>query len=373
MNAAAAAAAAIFQAAGGEPLLRAAGNRWMLAPGGGARLRRRAVPPFLILIYHRVHPKPTPFMIDPVPPDRFELQMRHLARAYRPLPLAELLERSRTGTVPEGAVAVTFDDGYADNAEHAMPILARYRIPATVFLVTGCIGTGRIPWHDEVLLAFASPRRNAIRIPGAASDAPPLPLESEEQRRHAAFAALGALKPMPEAERLAGVRAIQEELGRGDPAVAASLMLDWDRVRAMRGSPAGIAFGSHTETHPILSRVTPERAREEVVGAKRTIEAELGEEAAFFAYPNGRPEDYREDTVAALRGAGYRGALTTTFGANEAGEDPLRWRRAAAWSADPRRFALQLAWYRLRGPEPQVVPGGGAPGTVAARSPGGRR
>jgi peptidoglycan/xylan/chitin deacetylase (PgdA/CDA1 family) len=128
----------------------------------------------------------------------------------------------------------------------------------------------------------------------------------------------------------------------------------------MRGS--GIAFGSHTETHPILSRVAPERARDEVTRSKRTIEAQLGEEAAFFAYPNGRPEDYDEGTVEALRTAGYRGALTTTFGANEAGEDPLRWRRAAAWTADPRRFALQLAWYRLRGPEPSTP---GAP--TAAR------
>lgn len=367
MNAATAAAAAVFQAVGGEPILRAAGNRWMLAAApGGTRLRRRAVPPFLILIYHRVHPRPGPFMIDPVPPDRFEAQMRHLARAYRPLPLAELLERSRAGTVPPGAVAVTFDDGYADNAEYALPILARHGIPATVFLVTGCIGTGRIPWHDEVLLAFASTRQSAIRIPGGAADAPSLPLAGEAERHRAAFAALAALKPMPEGERLAGIRAIRDELGPGDPAAAASLMLDWERVRSMRGS--GIAFGSHTETHPILSRVAPDRAREEVVRSKQTIEKELGEEAAFFAYPNGRPEDFDEGTVRALRDAGYRGALTTTFGANEAGEDPLRWRRAAAWSADPRRFALQLAWYRLRGPEP-AVPVAAGPGASVAAGP----
>jgi len=354
MSAAKAAAAALFQAAGGEPLLRAAGNRWMLASGeGGARLRRRASPPFLILIYHRVHPHPGPFMIDPVPPERFEHQMHHLARAYRPLPLAELLERSRAGTVPDGAVAVTFDDGYADNAEYAAPILARHGIPATVFLVTGCIGTGRVPWHDEVLLAFAAARGGAIRIPGQPTAAPPLPLGTEAERHRAAFLALGALKPMPEPERLAGVRAIREALGPGDAGAAASLMLDWDRVRAMRGS--GIAFGSHTETHPILSRVAPERVRDEVVRSKRTIEKELGEEAAFFAYPNGRVEDYDEGAVEALREAGYRGALTTTFGPNEAGEDPFRWRRAAAWSDDPRRFALQMAWYRFRGPEPPAA------------------
>lgn len=351
MNAAKAAAAALFQVAGGEPLLRAAGNRWMIASGnGGARLRRRAVPPFLILIYHRVHPRPDPFMIDPIPPERFEAQMRHIARAYRPLPLSELLARSRSGSVPEGAVAVTFDDGYADNAEHALPILSRHGIPATIFLVTGCIGTGRIPWHDEVLLSFASAKRSAIRIPGAPPHAAPLPLGTAEERHRAAFAALAALKPMPESDRLAGIRAIQEELGPGDSGAAASLMLDWNRVRAMRGS--GITFGSHTETHPILSRVGPGRAREEVERSKRAIERELSEEVAFFAYPNGRPEDFDEATVEALRATGYRAALTTTFGANEAGEDPFFWRRASAWSADPRRFALQLAWYRLRGAAP---------------------
>jgi len=355
MNPAKAAAAAIFQAAGGEPLLRAAGNRWMLASGDGGGLKRRAAPPFLILIYHRVHPAPDPFMIDPVPPALFDAQMRHLARAYRPLPLAELLRRSREGNVPDGAVAVTFDDGYADNADHALPILKRHGIPATVFLVTGCIGTGRIPWHDEVLLAFAGARGGAIRIPGTGDATTTLPLDTEAQRHHAAFAALAALKPLPEAERLAGVRAIQSALGPGDAAAAVSLMLDWDRVRAMRGD--GVTFGAHTVTHPILSRVTPERAREEITASKQKVESELGEEAPFFAYPNGRPEDYDAASVDALRSAGVRAALTTTFGANEAGDDPLRWRRAAAWSADPRRFALQLAWYRLRGPEPMPAPG----------------
>jgi hypothetical protein len=107
------------------------------------------------------------------------------------------------------------------------------------------------------------------------------------------------------------------------------------------------------------------------VRSKRTIEKELGEEAAFFAYPNGRLEDYDEGAVQALRDAGYRGALTTTFGPNEAGEDPFRWRRAAAWSADPRRFALQLAWNRFRGPE---SPAAGAPASGRALAgAGGRR
>jgi len=342
-----AAAAAALQAAGGARLLRAASDGWALESGpGGTRLKRRSAPPFLILIYHRVHPEPGPFMIDAIPPDRFEGQMRHVARSYRPLPLEELVERSREGTVPKGAVAVTFDDGYADNEEHALPILRRHGIPATVFLVTGCMGTGRAPWHDRVLLAFAGTRRREARVPGLPDGAPPLPLGTGEERSRAAFRALAALKPLPEAERLAAVEALRAELGGGDPEEEARLMLDWERVRSMRR--AGVRFGSHTETHPILSRVTAARAREEVTRSKRAIEEALGEEITLFAYPNGRPEDFTEETVQLLRDAGYRAALTTSFGANEAGDDPMRWRRGTPWEESPARFALKLAYYRLR-------------------------
>jgi len=353
MSAARTAAAAAFQAAGGARLFRAASNRWSLEIGrGGLRLKRRSAPPFLILIYHRVHPRPGPFMIDAIPPERFERQMEHLASAYRPLALEELVERSRAGAVPKGAVAVTFDDGYADNHEHALPVLLRHGIPATVFLVTGCVGTGIAPWHDQVLLAFASTRREQVRVPGPAADAPPLPLRTEKERRSAAFRVLAALKAMPEAERLAAVERLRAELGgERDAAAESGLMLDWDRVRAMKS--AGVRFGSHTETHPILSRVTRERAREEITRSKRAIEAELGEEVRLFAYPNGRTEDYTDDTVALLREAGYRAAVTTNFGANETGDDPFRWRRGTPWEDDPGRFALKLAYYRLRAARPR--------------------
>src|SRR6185503_16481297 len=109
-----------------------------------------------------------------------------------PMPLDELALRSLEGTVPRGAVAVTFDDGYADNATHALPLLQRYGIPATVFLATGCIGNGRIPWHDEVLLAFEGTRRKDFRLP--VPDGARMPLATETDRAFAASLALAMLK-----------------------------------------------------------------------------------------------------------------------------------------------------------------------------------
>src|SRR5688572_10344539 len=90
------------------------------------RLARR----FQVLVYHKVSLDPHPFF-KPVRPDVFEQQMQFLQRCYRVLPLMELVERSRNADLPDRAVAITFDDGYRVNYDHAFPILKKYRLPAT--------------------------------------------------------------------------------------------------------------------------------------------------------------------------------------------------------------------------------------------------
>lgn len=354
-------AAAGLRAAGADALLRAAGDHWRLvADGPGRRLSRRDGPPVQILIYHRVRPGPAPFAIDAIPPERFRSQMEHLARAYRVLPLDEIRRRAEEGSLPARCAAVTFDDGYADNHEHALPILRSLGVPATVFVVTGCVGTGVVPWHDRVLRAFERTTRREAAIPGVER---PEPLPTEAARRSAAFRTLARLKPLPEADRLAAVAAVASALDVPD-AVAddRGLMLDWDRLRAMKRG--GFAVGSHTVTHPILSRQPADRVWFELTESKRAIEAELGDPVTLFAYPNGRPEDYTAETVALLGRAGYRVAVTTSHGANEAADDPLRWRRGTPWEPDPARFALKLAYYRLAGETGPPAPAEGPPGAA---------
>ena len=347
---------AFAAAAGGDAVLRALADRWALEGQGRGRaphLRPRATPPFQILIYHRVHPDAGPFTIDAVPPDRFDRQMKHLARAYHTLPLEELLDRAREGTLPHRAVAVTFDDGYADNFEHAFPILRRRGIPATVFLVSGCIETGAMLWHDRVLRAFAATGRRRWRSPWDGMEAH---AETVPDRRRAAFRALGALKPLAEEARLASVAQLEEELGVTPPSGDERLMLDWKGLRAM--GDGGISFGSHTETHPILSRTDPARAWLELTRSKQAIEEGAWRPVTLFAYPNGRPEDYTEEIVGLVRRAGYRAAVTTTFGANEAGDDVYRLRRGTPWLPGDAGFRLQLAFHRLCDPGPVPRAGG---------------
>jgi len=119
----------------------------------------------------------------------------------------------------------------------------------------------------------------------------------------------------------------------------------------------GISFGSHTVTHPILSREDPARAWEELTASTRVIEDRLGTAVDLFAYPNGRPEDYTDEAIGMLKRAGYRAAVTTSFGVNEAQDDPYRLRRGTPWEPDAGRFALKLAWYRLRAPAALEAPG----------------
>ncbi len=358
-------AAAGLRAARLDALLRAAADRGRA--GGGAGWAARRTPPSQILIYHRVLPGSAPFAIDAIPPERFRAQMEHLARSYRVLPLEEIRTRALDGSLPRRAIAVTFDDGYADNHDHALPILRALGLPATVFLATACIGTGAVPWHDRVLRAFETTTRREADLPGEPA---PTPLQDVAARRAAAFRLLPRLKPLEETERLAAVDRLVETLGTAaSDAEPRRLMLSWEEVRAMRRG--GFAVGSHTVTHPILSRQPSERAAWEIVESKRAIEEALGEPVTLFAYPNGRPEDYSPEIVAMVGRAGYRVAVTTSFGTNEAGDDPLRWRRGTPWEPDANRFALKLAYYRLAGPSgtpPDAAPPSPERGRAAAAS-----
>lgn len=300
----------------------------------------RRAPMFPILTYHRVNDDGDPFF-GALPTAVFERRMRHVARNYRVLPLEDLVERLQRGGLPRNSVAITFDDGYRDNLTHAAPILSRLGLPATIFLATGFIGTAEVPWFDRLAHGLKKSAMDAVRTPWGDE----LALSGVPARLRAMKRIVGHFKLVPDEERHRGLEELLTALGVTDQRIFKNLMLSWDDVHALRG--LGFTIGAHTVNHPILSRVTPQRAWTEIVGSRTMIESACGTAPRAFAYPNGGADDYTETVKRLVREAGFTCAVTTRFGLNTSNTNPWELRRGGPWEHHLPTFALKLAWYRL--------------------------
>lgn len=303
-------------------------------------LRKRLEPCGRILYYHRVNEENDPFF-PAISTKLFEQEMRYLARHYKVVSLAELLRRLETGE-GEDVVAITFDDGYADNCTDAFPVLKRYGLPATIFLTTGSIDSGEPMWFEVLAGALKETSRESIDLE---IDIPRRYwLRSEQERLDANGAIYSLLRQMPDAGRAEWMGRILPELGQKQ-SMRGGRMLSWDQVRRMKAD--GIDFGGHTVNHPFLSRLPAELAYREVSECKRRIEEELQQPVAFFAYPSGREEDFGMWNKEIVRRAGYQAAVTTIWGMNYRDTDPMELRRGGPWENTPAMFASKLDWYQF--------------------------
>lgn len=311
------------------------------APGRtiGPRLVERSRRNAQILIYHRVNDEGDPYF-GGIPPKLFERQMAYLSARFTVLPLEDLVTALHDRSLPMNAVAVTLDDGYRDNYLEAFPIFRRHAIPATIFLATGAIGSDRALWHDDVFSAFRETAAPALepfgpRAVGGSLATVPDRLRVQQE-------VLGYLRSLPDEERAEAVVRLREALRVGPSRPVPGLMLSWEEAREM--SAGGVRFGSHTVTHPVLSRVDSARAHRELAESKAVLEERLGVPVAGFAYPNGTPADYLPETKALLRELGYRFAVTTSPGANDETSDVFELRRGTPWDEDLFAFGVRLLY-----------------------------
>jgi peptidoglycan/xylan/chitin deacetylase (PgdA/CDA1 family) len=300
-----------------------------VASPAGARAR------LSILIYHRVLPAADTFNDWDVTAAEFELQMRALAEQFSPLPLSEAVERLATGSLPARAVCVTFDDGYADNAETALPILRKCGVPATFFIATGYLDGGRM-FNDtvtEAIRVLAAPTLDLATLGlGTVS------LDGVAAKRAAIAKLLPVLKYLPAPEREAWATRLGDMAGIPG---RSNLMMREEQVRELHA--AGMEIGAHTVTHPILRNTAPDVARREIVESGRRLAEIVGQPIRLFAYPNGKPGvDYGSEHVAMVRGAGYAAAVSTGWGVATAQSDRFQLPRFTPWDRTPGRFALRL-------------------------------
>jgi peptidoglycan/xylan/chitin deacetylase (PgdA/CDA1 family) len=314
------------------------------APTGGVRFpffKKTTSQVVQILLYHRVNDDNDPFFPGVLTAD-FRRQMQYIAENYYVCSLGEAIERMATNTVPDRAIVVTFDDGYRDNFTNAFPILRRLRIPATIFLATDAIESENPLWHDLVFSAFRTTRLSFLKdFPDTGSVYSIQNLREKLSTQHHILKYLWSL---PDDDRALAVNRLRRGLAVCNYKDQ-NLMLSWDEVRAMYQS--GISFGSHTCTHPILSKLSVDRMRREIVDSKRAIEAKLQCNVQAFAYPVGRSQDFDERTKSLLKDIDFRCAVTTQFGVNRRNQDLFELRRATPWESDLPSFALKLAWHRF--------------------------
>lgn len=243
--------------------------------------------------------------------EAFARQLTLLRRYATVVPLTPALDALRAGRrLPPRPVALTFDDGYRDQLDLAAPILRGFGMTATFFLVTGFLAQRSRIWWEEVGWAFGAATATTLTWPPSGGTG--YDLTRPADREAARTAVTESLKDIPAAARLAAAGELADRLAPRGTRPGPELFCDWEGARALRD--AGHGIGSHTATHPILSRETPAAQHEELAASRRELERELAVPADVLAYPNGRTCDYNRATLEGVRRAGYRYALTTRTG-----------------------------------------------------------
>lgn len=322
-------------------------------------LRRRAAggTRVLVLSYHRVtedfaesarHGLPSLFVSTAT----LERQLEQVARERDLVSLADARRILAEGpeAAPRGrdVAVVTFDDGYADNHACALPILARLRVPATVFVATGYTGTDlRLP-HDRIHAALAELGRRGIP-PDRAGLAPELQALLDACNENGPAATLDRLIARLRHDRLVALaEGLEQRLGSGERELPPSTrLMSWDEVRAL--DAAGVDVGGHTVSHAVLANLPLSEARREIVGCRDAIVEALGKPPRHFAYPNG----YHTPAVRrAVAEAGFDAAVTTEDLENVRGGDPHRLSRKVLWentTLGPLGYSAWVAACNLEG------------------------
>lgn len=308
-----------------------------------------------VLAYHRITDPYAPGFdtfkpnVSATPAD-FAAQMDFIREHFNVISIDDLvdwLERKRS--LPPYPALITFDDGYRDNYDHAWPILRERNLPATLFLTTGYIGTAKPFFWDLIAYCFYHTRKTEAELPPLGR----FQWHDEASRDEVMKYWLGLLKTLPDEEKQVAVERLPQELDVAvDEQFFASLLLSWDQVREM--AAGGFTMGSHTENHPILTRIPLEQARAEMERSKAHIEAEIGQPVRAFAYTNGMQTDFNAALQEVLSQIGYKVAFTLLRGPAtlpEVRHAPMAIRRVSCYMYSLARFKVNLTGIpRLLGP-----------------------
>ncbi|MBL8276150.1 MAG: polysaccharide deacetylase family protein [Pelomonas sp.] len=295
-----------------------------------------------VLIFHRVLPQPDPLFPGEVDAAAFDTMLGWVKSWFNVLPLDEAIARLADGSLPARAAALSFDDGYADNHDVALPLLRRHGLPCSFFVATGFIDGGRM-WNDTLIESVRRSRLPRLDLRGLrdahGADLGEHTLGDDASRRTVLHGLIDRVKYLPPGPRLACVNALA---ARAEVVPPDDLMMTGAQVRALR--QAGMQIGAHTVNHPILAKLDAREAADEIGRSRDVLQGLLGEKVGLFAYPNGKPgTDYLPEVHPGIvRELGFDAAVSTRWAAARRGEDVFQIPRFTPWDRQRTKFGLRL-------------------------------
>ena len=306
------------------------------------RLLNLIDPPVVVLLYHRV----ADLGFDPellaVSPENFRAQMRYLQET---VPLVRF--EADWGGRSKPALAVTFDDGYADNWLQALPILEDTGVPATFFVSTGPIAGGtQFWWHQlEQIILGEEPSPAGIALDGCGRRGR-WPTGNPEERLICYRELAVLMKDADCRQRADWLAQLCRQTARA-PSADRHRALTVDELRLLAGSEL-VTIGAHTVSHSRLAMLSAEAQQEEITASKKQLESWLDREVATFSYPYGKRSDYNRQSVALCRQAGFRKVAANFPGQAHRWSDPFQIPRLLVrnWTAQDFARKLQEFWTR---------------------------
>lgn len=291
-----------------------------------------------ILIFHRVLARHDDFNPDDIDATVFDRQIEFLSACYRVMRLDDAVDALVRGKLPPRAAVITFDDGYADNAEIALPILQRHGVSATFFVASGFLDGGMM-WNDKIIESMRRGENRLVDLTHAGLGEVCL-----TPTWQSAFEVIKRLKYLAPQAREEAIAALIEAAGVLLPR---NLMMTRAQVASLASN--GMTIGAHTVNHPILASIDIEAAEREIADNRAELEMITGEPIRLFAYPNGKPgQDYRREHVDLVRRLGFKAAVSTAWGVAHRASDVFQLPRFTPWDTRPHRFGLRLLHNQTR-------------------------
>lgn len=288
------------------------------------------------LLFHKIPRAADPLTPLELPAPAYRGILEFVRENFQVLPLIEAVRALRAGTLPKRALAITFDDGYAEWFDNAAPTLLELKLPATFFITTEQLA-GPSLWHERIIAAVRALPNEGAKLPHGFDQFGGL--ETLERRIFLVDELQDRLKYVQLSERLRAIELLESQAATPLDLPA---MFDASSVQKLHGM--GFDIGAHTMRHPILKECSEADAVAEIGGSREELEGLIGERVKLFAYPNGLPnKDYLAEHVTLVKRCGYEAAVATCNGTADSRTDLFQLPRFMPWSAGYFRLTYQLA------------------------------